>query len=117
MPVALAELELTELGVERLEKAVMKARRLRETVPRAKEQGKAAMAEAGRPVSLWLLFFLLLPAFSASKQAFFLAFDKCFLHIFSFFSLLFFFQRSFILFLLSLVSATAFSNSLSLPPF
>lgn len=63
VPVALTELKLTEVRVERLEKVIMGARKLRETVTKAKEKKKAAMAGAESPVSLWLLFYFIVIGF------------------------------------------------------
>lgn len=105
-PVALAGLKVTEAVVEGLEEVTTGAGRrkkvatgvegLRKAATRVERPGKAALAGAegpaslSSPTSLLLMVFMLSLTSLVSRQALFLAFDKCFLHIFSLFSLLFF---------------------------
>ena len=128
---ALARLGLTELevekpekvatGAERPKKAIIWAGGLREAATGAGRPGETVTAGAREPTSLSFLAFrslptfLLLLAFFSFRQVFFSAFNKCFLHIFSFFSLLFFFLGSIALSLLFLASVIASLISLLSP--
>lgn len=120
-PVALARLEVTELEVKGLGEAITEVGGLREAATGVRRMGEAATAGARGPASLSLPAFssllasslsptsLLLSTFLAFRRAFFSAFDKCFWRIFSLFSLIFFFQGSSTLYLLSSTLATVSS--------
>lgn len=105
--IVVVRLKVIKLRVKRLEKVVIGVERPRKVAIEIRGPRETAIAEIKESVSLLLPTFLLL-ATSLLLSAFwflgklFLTFDKCFYHIFSFFSLLLFFQRSSVLSLLSL---------------
>lgn len=72
MPIALAGLRLTELGVEKPREIVTEARRSREAATGAGRLGEVVIAEAKKSASLLLSIFLSLLAFFLSLA--FLAF-------------------------------------------
>lgn len=120
MPIVLVGSRIIKLEVERLGKAAIRIRRPREAVIGVRKSGKTATVRTKRLASLSLPVFLLLLAFlllsiSWFLDKLFLTFIKCFWCIFSFFSLLFCFQRSSALFSLSLISTITFSIFLLSP--